>query len=222
MDRHAGPPERVNARPIDRTPRRIVLRGGFGVWTTGAFAALALLLLVDAVVRGAWAVAAIAAPWLAFAVGLAWFFAVRPCVIVTADALRIVNLTRTIDVPWDEIADLHVRYLLIVECVDGRTITAWGAPPTARPRRVQFPVHGADAGQREGGADDLDRRREEAPEAIERARAIVAGAEDGAQDGADASAGSTAPATIRTEYSWRPIAVLAGLAVLGTLAALVF
>lgn len=122
----------------DEATERVVLRGRLGMWTTGLLGALALWMLVDAAVRGAWTLVVLASPWLLALVMLCWALLVRPCVEVRRDGLRVVNLLRTHQVPWAEIEHLSVRYQLMVERTDGRVLRAWGSPTVERPRADDF------------------------------------------------------------------------------------
>lgn len=65
---------------------------------------------------------------------LLWLFIVRPCVVIHAEGVRIVNPLRTLDITWPMIDEVRSRWALEV-VVQGRRCTAWGVPAeTARPR----------------------------------------------------------------------------------------
>lgn len=115
---------------------RAVLRGSSGYWIVGVLGALLLYLLLDAAVRGAWNVVAVAMPWLLAVAWMAWLLLVRPCVVVAREGLSVVNVFVTHRVPWKYVDELSVRHQLIVSLVDGRRILAWGSPTTERSREV--------------------------------------------------------------------------------------
>jgi hypothetical protein len=116
------------APPAAARPDRLVLRGGSGWWLLGGSGAVAILLIVDAVVRGNIPVALRALPWLALALWLIWVVLVRPCIVVTRERLEIVNVCTRHSVPWDRIAHLTSRFQLRAELDDGRSLRSWGAP----------------------------------------------------------------------------------------------
>lgn len=115
---------------------RVVLRGISGFWYLAITAVVAVLLIGDAAVRGAWDVVALAAPWAALVLWLMYLVLVRPALIVEPGVLRIRNLLREHVIPWDDIDAYTTRLQLTVILNDGRKISAWGAPPSSvgRPR----------------------------------------------------------------------------------------
>jgi hypothetical protein len=71
------------------------------------------------------------APWLALVVGGCWATFWRPCVEVTDGGVRLVNVLRTIDVPWPAITRIETRWALTLFTVYG-DFTAWAAPAPGR------------------------------------------------------------------------------------------
>lgn len=65
---------------------------------------------------------------------LLWLFVVRPCAVIHAEGLRIVNPVRVVDLTWPAIDEVRSRWAL--EILSGsRRYTAWGIPADpARPR----------------------------------------------------------------------------------------
>ncbi len=70
-------------------------------------------------------------PWLALVAGGAWAAFWRPEVVVSDGGVRLVNVTRTIDVPWPAITAIEMRFALQIETVYGK-FTAWAAPARSR------------------------------------------------------------------------------------------
>jgi len=94
---------------------------------------LGVLLLADAAVRGSWGVVLIALGPVAAAVWVSWVATVRPCIRFDDDAVTVVNPLRTVRVPWPAVRAVRQHWQVLVETVDGRTVTCRGGP--ALPRR---------------------------------------------------------------------------------------
>lgn len=102
-------------------------RPAFGRGLTVVVATLGALIAVAAVVSGIDdAVATV--PWILLFVTCCWVIFWHPRVIVTDASVRIVNVTRTIDVPWSSIVDLETRWALTLITDHGR-FEAWAGPP---------------------------------------------------------------------------------------------
>jgi Bacterial PH domain len=73
-----------------------------------------------------------ATPWFALGGGVCWALFWRPRVDVSDGGVRIVNVLRTIDIPWPAIQLVDTKWALTVVTAYGR-FTAWAAPsPGAR------------------------------------------------------------------------------------------
>jgi hypothetical protein len=70
-------------------------------------------------------------PWLGLLAGGCWAAFWRPRVEVTDGGVRIVNVTRTIDVPWPAISGIETRWALTLVTAYGK-FTAWAAPAPGR------------------------------------------------------------------------------------------
>lgn len=66
-------------------------------------------------------------PWLALASGAVWALYWRPRVIVDDGSVHLVNVFRTIDVPWPAIQAVDTKWALTLVTGYGR-FTAWAAP----------------------------------------------------------------------------------------------
>ena len=74
----------------------------------------------------------LAGPWLALVVGACWACFWRPRVVVDDGGVELVNVFRTIDLPWPSINALDTRWALRLYTAYGR-YTAWAAPaPSVR------------------------------------------------------------------------------------------
>jgi hypothetical protein len=70
-------------------------------------------------------------PWLALVAGACWATFWRPCVEVSDGGVRLVNVLRTIDIPWPAITGVETRWALALHTAYG-TFTAWAAPSSGR------------------------------------------------------------------------------------------
>ena len=113
---------------------RIVIRGASGWWISGILAALFAYMLVDAAVRSEWSTILLALPWMCAILLICWMLLIRPCLVVTPSNLIVVNVLRVHTLPWRRIAELHVRYQLVITLTDGTVRRAWGSP-TVHPQK---------------------------------------------------------------------------------------
>ena len=67
------------------------------------------------------------APWLVLVAGACWAAFWRPHVDVSDGGVRLVNVFRTIDLPWPAITAIDTKWSLTLETAYG-TFTAWAAP----------------------------------------------------------------------------------------------
>jgi hypothetical protein len=70
-------------------------------------------------------------PWLALVAGACWATFWRPRVEVSDGGVRLVNVLRTIDIPWPAITAIETRWALTLDTAYG-TYTAWAAPAPGR------------------------------------------------------------------------------------------
>ncbi|MBM7824855.1 hypothetical protein JOD55_000682 [Arcanobacterium pluranimalium] len=96
-----------------------------------ALVALALIIAGGSAWHGGWSEALRALPISAFIAVFAWVAYGNPRTEVGPRGLRIVNLTRTVDVPWGDLDYVENRWGLIVHTVSGRKISAWSIPSRA-------------------------------------------------------------------------------------------
>jgi hypothetical protein len=66
-------------------------------------------------------------PWLALAAGAMWLMFWNPRVVVDDLGVHLINVVRTIDVPWTAITEVDTRWALTLVTPGGR-YTAWAVP----------------------------------------------------------------------------------------------
>ena len=136
-----------------------VFRPTFGRVLTVVIAAICGVTAVVIAVGGNLADLLRFAPWLALLVGGCWATFWRPCVEVSDGGVRLVNVTRTIDVPWPAITGIETRWALTLLTAYGK-FTAWAAPapgrgPMRKATRVDAePCSGVPVGADVGAAPD--------------------------------------------------------------------
>lgn len=90
--------------------------------------AAGVVLLADAVIRGGWWDAALLSPWVALGVWAAYVGLYASAVTTDDAGILIQNLLRRIRVPWSAVADIRLRYQLVVVTADGARISCYGGP----------------------------------------------------------------------------------------------
>ncbi|PZF53124.1 hypothetical protein DEJ23_15035 [Curtobacterium sp. MCSS17_008] len=63
-----------------------------------------------------------------------WVLTHRPSIQLDDDALTVVNPLRVTRVPWGEVADVRLRWQIVVETSEGRKVQCWGGPSLPRPK----------------------------------------------------------------------------------------
>ncbi len=102
-------------------------RPGFGRGLTVVVATAAVFALVFVAATNGFADALVTLPWLCLFVTCCWAIFWRPSVVVSDAGVRLVNVTRTIEVPWPALVDVETRYALTLVTAYGR-FAAWAAP----------------------------------------------------------------------------------------------
>lgn len=119
----ASDPERREGRTL--RPGSSVVVG-----VVGAVAGLGLLVPALLTSPRSWALISS----LVLALVLLWLFVVRPCVVIHAEGIRLVNPMRVVELTWPVITDVRSRWALELTA-EGRRYTAWGVPADpGRPR----------------------------------------------------------------------------------------
>jgi hypothetical protein len=118
-----------------------VFRPTFGRALTAVVGAICVVTAVITLVDGGISDLARVAPWLALVAGGCWAAFWRPRVEVSDGGVRIVNVTRTIDVPWPAIRNVETKWALKLVTAYGG-FTAWAAPsggrgPARRASRIE-------------------------------------------------------------------------------------
>jgi hypothetical protein len=112
----------------------VTLRAGSSAVVFAVVVIAVVLLTGDAVLKGAWPVAARTAGIGALVVWVAWMLLWRPSIRVLPDRAVVVNVGRIAEVPWTRVVDIRRRLQLILDLDDGQRVEAWGSPfPRRRP-----------------------------------------------------------------------------------------
>jgi hypothetical protein len=88
----------------------------------------AVLLVGDAILKGAWDVVARMAGPALLVLWAAWLLLVRPSIRVEPGRAVVVNVGRITELPWSRVADIRRRLQLIFDLDDDRSVEAWGSP----------------------------------------------------------------------------------------------
>jgi hypothetical protein len=137
-------------------------RPTFGHGLTVVAAVLGTAILVFIATTSGLDDALVTLPWVLLFTMCCWAIFWNPRVVVSDGGVRLVNVTRTIDVPWPSITDVQTRYALTLVTAYGR-YAAWAAPaPSAgsalrtamrtRPRAVDGDVEAVTMGEIPGTA----------------------------------------------------------------------
>ncbi|QNK80875.1 PH domain-containing protein [Nakamurella sp. PAMC28650] len=101
-------------------------RPTFGRWLTAAIWTLSVIALLSAFIQSP-AAGLRAAPWLALLSGAVWAAYWRPQVAVDVAGVHLVNVLRTIDLPWPSIQRIDTKWALTLFTAYGK-FPAWAAP----------------------------------------------------------------------------------------------
>jgi len=108
------------------------VRPWWGPALTVAITVICAGMILSVALAGDWSDAGLMAPWAALLALACWATFWRPRVVVSDGGVRLVNVTRTIDVPWPALQTVETRWALTLVTAYGR-FTAWSAPaPGAR------------------------------------------------------------------------------------------
>ncbi len=102
-------------------------RPRFGRWLSAAIWALCAYGILIAAADGGIGAAGSVAPWLLLASGTVWAAMWRPQVSVDDAGVHLVNVLRTIDLPWPSIQRIDTKWALELVTAYG-SYTAWAAP----------------------------------------------------------------------------------------------
>lgn len=186
-----------------------VFSSTFGRVLTAATAGVALAATLA--VLGDLALRDVLTTVLASALGtlLVWAAFARPAVEVSDGEVVLVNVTRTVRIPWPLLERAEARWSLEVHTTDGRRWTAWAAPRSS--------AAGGAMRARRGGAQDTGRRpatAEGVQAAIDERQAALLSA--GHLDGSRALAEA---AGLRVTVSWHRATIAAVVLLTGAVVA---
>lgn len=104
-----------------------MFRPWFGRVLTVAISVVCAVTLVAAVVSAGPSAVWLAGPWLALVAGSCWALFWRPHVVVEDGGVQLINVLRTIELPWPAIQAVDTKWALTLITAYGR-FTAWAAP----------------------------------------------------------------------------------------------
>lgn len=104
------------------------------IWLVVA-AAVAVVLLGDALLRSGWGETALLAPWILLALWGVYALVFASAVTTDAEGIEVRNLLRVTRAGWGQVADIAMAYQVVVTLVDGRRVSCLGGPVRGRPRR---------------------------------------------------------------------------------------
>jgi hypothetical protein len=96
--------------------------------------------------------ALVTVPWVLLFAACCWAIFWNPRVVVSDGGVRLVNITRTIDVPWPAITDIETRYALTLVTAYGR-FAAWAAPAPSAGGALRTAMRSR---PRAGAGDDVE------------------------------------------------------------------
>lgn len=124
------PEDQIGGRTGFRDARTLRPGSSIAVGVVGAVSGLALLVPGLLTPPRSWTLVST----VVLALVLLWLFVVRPCVVIHAEGIRLVNPLRVVDVTWPVISEVRSRWALELTA-GGRRYTAWGVPADpGRPR----------------------------------------------------------------------------------------
>ncbi|QGH68764.1 PH domain-containing protein [Pseudactinotalea sp. HY158] len=186
-----------------------VFRTGFSRVFPWVAAAAALAGAIAAATRGGWGDLWRSGPWIALAVALVWLLFALPRVEVSGGGVLLVNVARTVWVPWPAFSSADARWALRVRTDDDREFSSWALPAGSGSLR-RLPLR--DGGRAESGHA---RPGERAPSMIRGGSAEAAVLEIGERVRSLTEAGflpARPEAPARVSLNRRPLAVLAVIA----------
>jgi hypothetical protein len=125
-----------------------LVRPWWGRALTIVIAAICLAVTVWTGAADSWTDAALTVPWTALLTLACWATFWRPRVAVSDAGVELVNVTRTVFIPWPALQDIDTKWSLTVITAYGR-FTAWSAPaPGTRGALMSLSGNRKEHGQR--------------------------------------------------------------------------
>jgi hypothetical protein len=138
-------------------------------WVAVAFE---ILLLGDAIFRGAWSTILGYLPPVLLILWVLWLVLWRTSVRAETDRVIVRNLVRVYDVPWSRVVGVRQTGQAILELDDSRDVTCWGGPFPSKPGIPRRPTTAALSSARPATsfAEALEMYRRSAPSSAEQVR----------------------------------------------------
>ena len=98
---------------------------------------IALLLLVDALLRAGIGETLLLAPWILLAVWLVYLLMYASHLSIGRDGVIVQNYLRRTVIPWARVSDIRMHWQVVFTLGDGSEVKAYGGPIAGRPARVR-------------------------------------------------------------------------------------
>ncbi len=125
-------------------PRGRTYRPVSGRVVLALVAIMAIVMLVDALVRAGIVQTLLITPWVLLGVWIVYELSFVSSVKTDTRGARVTNLLRVTSFGWDRVRDIDLKWQLVFTLMDGSDVTAMGGPARARPNRM--PRGDGDAG----------------------------------------------------------------------------
>lgn len=102
----------------------------------------AVFVLCDAAVRGGWQTMLLLAPWVLLVLWILYEIGPASFIRMDDDGVRVQNMLRRTSFGWKRVRDIDLRWQLVFALFDDTTVTSFGGPARARPRKVTGSVVG--------------------------------------------------------------------------------
>ena len=114
---------------------RRIFRPVSGTIAMIASAGVAGLLLFDAFIRGGVEQGMLITPWVLLVLWGVYVLSYAPHVRTDAASIRLHNVLSIVDIPWEQVSGIRLRWQLEVILQDGGVVRAFGGPSLRRPRK---------------------------------------------------------------------------------------
>ena len=115
-----------------------------------------MLLLGDALLRAGIVSLLLLAPWVLLLLWGVYVAVFASSVATDDDGITVQNFLRRTRIPWAAVEDIVLRFQLIVVTKDGRRVTCYGGPVSARPATPRRRGRGDDGPRPPAGLRDLE------------------------------------------------------------------
>lgn len=125
-------------------PRGRTYRPASGLVVLILVAVMAIVMIVDALVRAGITQTLLITPWVLLAVWIVYELSFVSSIRVDGRGARVTNMLRVTSFGWDRVRDIDLKWQLVFTLMDGTDVTSMGGPARSRPMRA--PRGDGDAG----------------------------------------------------------------------------